>query len=249
MAATSKNPVSRKVGVAFAATHWSAVIEAGRPGSPRAEAALGELYQTYWYPLYAYIRARGHSPHDAQDLVQEFFCVLLRKNYLEAVSREKGRFRSYLIGALKHFLANAWHKSRREKRGGSQTFIALDEVMAEKRFGAEPRDEATPERLYERSWAALLLERVLGQLRAEHEGSGRIRHFGELKIFLSGEKSERSYAEIGARLAMSEAAVKVAVHRLRQRYRELLRREIAHTLANPGDIEDELRHLVRVLRG
>jgi RNA polymerase sigma factor (sigma-70 family) len=232
----------------FGTTHWSVVLQAAQPGSPRAEAAMAQLYRTYWPPLYSFIRARGYSPHDTQDLAQDFFYSLLKKNHLELVSKEKGRFRSYLLGALKHFLANDWHKMRREKRGGGQIHIALDEVM-DNQYGQEPGHEVTPEKLYERNWARVLLERVVGELRSEHEAAGKAPYFNELKTFLSGEKNVISYAEVGLRLNMSEAAIKVAVHRLRQRYRELLRREIANTVANPGEVEDELRHLLKVLRG
>ena len=233
----------------FATTHWSIVWQACQKDSPRAEAALGQLYTAYWYPLYAFIRGRGYDVHDAQDLAQDFFASLVKKNHLECVSREKGRFRSYLLGALKHFLANEWHKERWEKRGGGHTLIFFDEVLAENRYSQEPGHDATPEKIYERNWVSVLLERVLMSLRAEQEEAGKDRHFEELKIFLSGEKSPESYAEIAARLDMSEAAVKVAVHRLRQRYRELLRAEIANTVANPGEVEDELRYLLSVLRG
>ena len=233
----------------FATTHWSAVLEAGIKDSPRAEAALAELYRAYWYPLYAFVRGRGYEVHDAQDIAQDFFAALLKKNYLECVNRDKGRFRSYLLGALKHFLANEWHKKRREKRGGKHVFIAMEEVLAEDRWGQEPADESTPEKIYERNWAETLLERIVVQLRAEHERAGKGRHFEAFKVFLSGEKGQESYARIAVQLDMSEAAVKVAVHRLRQRYRELLRAEIASTVVNPGDIEDELRYLVSVLRG
>jgi len=250
MAITEENQVLLPPGTAhFATTHWSVVLQAGQKDSPRAQAALAQLYTAYWHPLHAFIRGRGYDVHDAQDLAQDFFAALLKRNHLECVSREKGRFRSYLLGALKHFLANEWHKVRREKRGGACTFIPLDDVLAEKRYRLETSHDATPERIYERNWAAVLLERVLASLRVEHEQAGKIRHFDELKIFLSGEKAGHSYAEIGACLEMSEAAVKVAVHRLRQRYRELLRAEIANTVANPGEVEDELRYLLSVLRG
>jgi RNA polymerase sigma factor (sigma-70 family) len=233
----------------FATTHWSAILEASQRNSPRADAAVSQLYTAYWYPLYAFIRGRGYDVHDAQDLAQDFFASLLKKNHFQSVTREKGRFRSYLLGALKHFLANEWHKARREKRGGGCAVIPLDEALAENRYSQEPSHDATPEKLFEQNWASVLLERVLMSLRAEQEGSGKGRHFDALKIFLTGEKSERSYAEIGAGLEMSEAAVKVAVHRLRERYRELLRAEIANTVANPGEVEDELRYLLTVLRG
>ena len=240
---------SKPVAAHFATTHWSIVLQACQKDSPRAEAALGQLYTAYWYPLYAFIRGRGYDVHDAQDLAQDFFASLLKKNHLECVSRDKGRFRSYLLGALKHFLANEWHKGRREKRGGGRALIPLDEVLAENRYSREPGHDATPEKIYERNWVTVLLERVLAALRAEQEEAGKSRHFEELKIFLSGEKTSLSYTEVGRRLDMSEAAVKVAVHRLRARYRELLRAEIANTVANPGEVEDELRHLLSVLRG
>ena len=215
--------------------------------SERAQAALARLYQAYWYPLYAFVRARGYSPHEAQDLAQDFFCSLLKRNSLHSVTKEKGRFRSYLIGAAKHFLANEWNKIHREKRGGAHTFVTLDDAFAESRFLKEAAHAETPETIYEKNWATVLLERVMAQLRREYEGA-KARQFEELKVCLSGEKSASSYAETAARLEMSEAAVKVAVHRMRARYRELLRKEISETVAHPGEVEDELRHLLNVLR-
>ena len=246
---SSENPMFSPGPAQFATTHWSVVLEAGMKDSPRAKAALAEIYRAYWYPLYAFVRGRGYELHDAQDIAQDFFAALLKKNYLECVNREKGRFRSYLLGALKHFLINEWHKARREKRGGKHTFITLDEMSAEDRWSQEPACDSTPEKIYERNWAETLLERIVVQLRAEHERAGKARHFEALKVFLSGEKGQESYARIAVQLDMSEAAVKVAVHRLRQRYRELLRAEIASTVVNPGEVEDELRYLVSVLRG
>ena len=233
----------------FATTHWSVVLQAGIKDSPRAEAALAEIYRAYWYPLYAFVRGRGYEMHDAQDIAQDFFAALLKKNYLDCVNRDKGRFRSYLLGALKHFLTNEWHKANREKRGGKHTLIALDEMLAEDRWKQEPAHDATPEKIYERNWAETLLERIVLRLRSEHDRAGKGRHFEVLKVFLSGEKNQESYARIALQLDMSAAAVKVAVYRLRQRYRELLRAEIASTVVHPGEVEDELRYLVAVLRG
>jgi RNA polymerase sigma-70 factor (ECF subfamily) len=234
-------------GVAFPTTHWSVVLATTHADSERAQAALARLYQAYWYPLYSFVRARGYPPHEAQDLAQDFFCSLLKRNSLQSVTKEKGRFRSYLMGAAKHFLANEWNKMRREKRGGAHTFVALDDALAESRFLKEPAHAETPETIYEKTWATVLLERVMTQLRREYEGA-KARQFEELKVCLSGEKSAASYAEIGARLEMSEAAVKVAVHRMRARYRELLCKEISDTVAHPAEIEDELKHLLNVLR-
>lgn len=231
----------------FATTHWSVVLAAGRRASPRSQEALAELCRTYWYPLYAYVRRVGHSPEDAQDLTQEFFARLLEKNYLAKVARDKGRFRSFLLASLKHFLANEWDKARAQKRGGGQSFIRLDDKAAESRYKLEPRDDASADRLYERRWALTLLDRVLARLRQEHTAAAKLKQFDALKAFLGGERGSEGYAAVGAALGMNEANVKVTVHRLRKRYRDLLRDEIAQTVANEAEIEDEIRHLFAAL--
>jgi RNA polymerase sigma factor (sigma-70 family) len=233
----------------FCTTHWSLVLEAGREHSPAAARALERLCGVYWYPLYAYVRRQGHGPEDAQDLVQEFFARLLERHYLRLADRNRGRFRTFLLTSLQHFLINDWRKTRREKRGGSQRCLSLDEEMAESRFAVEPRIEQPPDDLYDRGWAAVLLECALAALRSELEQSGKLALFERLKVFVWGEKNALSYSAMAGQLGLSEGAVKVAVHRLRQRYGELLRAEIAQTVTTPAEVEEELRYLASVIRG
>jgi RNA polymerase sigma-70 factor (ECF subfamily) len=233
----------------FATTHWSVVLRAGR--GEKAEdttAALGRLYQTYWYPLYAYVRRQGQDPQTAEDLVQEVFLALLDKNQLASVGPEKGRFRSYLLAAVNHLLANEWHKRHRQKRGGGQTPVALDALAAEERYRLEPTDDHAPDRLFERRWALALLDAVFARLRTEWQAAGKGPTFERLRVFLSGDSDSPGYASVGTELGWSEGATRVAVHRLRQQYRDSLREEIAQTIANPTEVEDELRHLLAVLR-
>ena len=230
----------------FATTHWSLVLAAG--GDTRgAQPALAALCDAYWYPLYAFIRRQGLAPHDAQDLTQEFFARLIEKEWLGAVQRERGRFRSWLLAALKHFLANEWDKSRARKRGGGVQFVSIDDATAESRYAQEPADLATADRLYDRRWALTLLDRVLARLREEMAAAGKTAHFDALKFCLTGERA--AYAEVALALAMSEGAVKVAVHRLRERYRQLIRAEIAETVATPAEVDAEMRDLLAVLSG
>lgn len=240
------NPTQTRAGQ-FTSTHWSVVLLAGQRATPQGDEALAKLCQTYWYPLYAYVRRQGVEPHDAQDLTQEFFARLLAKNYLGQVRREKGKFRSFLLASLKHFLANEWDRARAQKRGGGKTIVSLDDPSVETRYGLEPADVLTAEKIYERRWALTLLDQVLAGLRDEYARSGRAGVFEQLKEFLTGGKGSVSYAEVAERLRMTEGAVKVAVHRLRRRYRELLRAEVAHTVASPGEIDDEIRHLFAAL--
>lgn len=228
----------------FVTTHWSVVLGARAADSKHAQAALETLCRTYWYPLYAFVRRLGHKPHDAEDLVQSFFAQCLEKNYLTAADRQKGRFRSFLLVALKRFLANEWDRARTRKRGGDRTFISLD---AEQRYAAEPADTLSADKLFERRWALTLLEKVLAQLQGEQEATGRLTTFKELQPLLISTDRGVAYAELGKRLGLTEGAVKVAVHRLRQRYRELLEREIANTVASPDEVEEERRYLLRVL--
>ncbi len=224
------------------------VLAAGHREPARARAALATLCQTYWYPLYAYVRHRGRSPHDAQDLTQAFFVHLLEKNALCHIQREGGKFRSYLLTALNHFLVDEWKKARAQKRDVGQV-VSLDAQEAETRFGREPADIATPERLFQQNWALALLDSVYERLRLEYEGGGKARLFEELRFCLTGERSSLPYVELAKRLKLTESAVKVTVHRLRQRYRGLLREEVAHTVASKDEIEDELRSLFRALAG
>jgi RNA polymerase sigma-70 factor (ECF subfamily) len=231
----------------FVTTHWSLVLAAGRTDTTRAQDALAKLCQTYWYPLYAYVRRRGFSPHDAEDLTQGFFAQLLHGNHLEKAQRERGRFRGFLLASLNHFISDEWDRMRAKKRGGGQAPISLNAEAAESRYRLEPPDTLTAERTYERRWALTLLDTVLQALEREHELAGKRAPFDELRFCLTGERSKLPYAELAVRLGMSEAAVKVAVYRLRQRYRELLRAEIANTVSSPEEVEDELQHLFAVL--
>jgi RNA polymerase sigma-70 factor (ECF subfamily) len=234
---------------AFLTTHWSVVLAAGQPDTTKAYDALARLCQTYWHPLYAYVRRLGYSPHDAQDLTQEFFARLLARNSLAGADESRGRFRSYLLASLKHFLANEWDKARAQKRGGGQVPIPIDPASAETGCVFEPADPVTAEKIYERRWALTLLDLVLRRLRQEYAVTGREKLFEELKPTLTEARRSVRYAEIAIRLGSSEGAVKVAVHRLRQRYREVLRAEIADTVAGPGEVEDELRNLFAALAG
>lgn len=232
----------------FATTQWSAVLAAGEDSSPTSRRALEQLCATYWYPFYAYVRRQGHSFADAQDLTQEFFARLLDRKYLRLADRNRGRFRTFLLTSLKHFLINEWSKVNREKRGGGQKILSLDEEMAESRFAAEPAVDRPPDALYDWGWAAILLERTLAALRAEFKESGKQDVFERLKVFVWGEKNAMPYAAMAEQLGMTEGAVKVAVHRLRQRYGELLRAEVAQTVTTPVEVDEELRYLVSVIR-
>jgi RNA polymerase sigma-70 factor (ECF subfamily) len=232
---------------AFVTTHWSVVLTARRSDTTRAQAALARLCQAYWYPLYAYVRRRGYAAHDAQDLTQEFFARLLEQNWLAQADRERGRFRTFLLAALSHFLANEWDKARAQKRGGAVQFVPLQLDSAETRYGQEPADPVTPEQCFERRWAVALLEEVLNRLREEHLAAGTAEMFDVLKPCLVGDRQAQPYAALATQLGMTEGAVKVAVHRLRQRYRQLLREEIANTVATPEEVTDEMHHLFAVL--
>lgn len=233
----------------FVTTHWSLVLAAGQTQGAAAERALAKLCESYWYPLYAYLRRHGRTPHDAQDLTQEFFARLLEKNYLSEARRERGKFRSFLLTSLNHFLANEWDRMGAQKRGGGQTLISLDAESAESRYRLEPEDAATPDRIFERRWAITLLDRVLRILQREYEMADRREFFDRLKFSLTGERSALPYAELAAQMGMTEGAIKSAVHRLRGRYREILYEEIANTVSSPEEVEDEIRHLFKVLAG
>jgi RNA polymerase sigma-70 factor (ECF subfamily) len=232
----------------FAATHWTVVLAAAGGGSPsRAGEAMAELCRTYWYPLYAYVRRRKYDAHEAEDLTQEFFARLLAKNFLADVDRRKGKFRAFLLTALKHFLVNEWHRSHSQKRGGEAIIISLDTSMAESRYRLEPFHNLTPERLFERQWVLTVLDRVLVGLHAELAAEGKQAIFDGLKQFLTSERRPASYAQVADELGMTEGAVKTAAHRLRRRYRELLRQEIAQTVASPDEIDEEIRYLLSCL--
>jgi RNA polymerase sigma factor (sigma-70 family) len=231
----------------FVTTHWSWVLTARHGDSSRARAALEKLCHTYWYPLYAFVRRMGQSPHDAEDSVQGFFAVCLEKKYLEAADETKGRFRSFLLVALKRFLANERDKALTRKRGGAQVHIALDALTAEQRYALEPANRLSADKLYERRWALTLLDQVITRLQSEQAAAGRDAVFEQLKEFLTSPGRGTPYSELATRLGLSEGAVKVAIHRLRQRYRELLEEEIAHTVSAPEEIQEERRHLLSAL--
>lgn len=241
----------------FATTRWTVVLGASGADTPHARVALEDLCRTYWRPVYAFVRRQGHRPHDAQDLTQEFFGRLLAAGSLGQVDPARGRFRSFLLASLKHHLANAWDRAQALKRGGAFRIVPLEAQAAadETRCGAaeEVPDvtgaAASPERAYDRQWALALLDRVMDRLRAEHETAGKVTFFEQLRVTLTADRGSVPYVELGARLGLSEGAVKVAVHRLRARYRELLREEIAGTLEDPARVDEELRDLFAALAG
>jgi RNA polymerase sigma factor (sigma-70 family) len=231
----------------FVTTHWSVVLSAREKDSPQSAAALETLCRAYWYPLYAYVRRQGHSPHDAQDLTQGFFARLLQKDYLKAAAREKGRFRTFLMMALKRFLANEWDRLRAQKRGGGQAVMSLDTESAEERYRIEPAEGATADRIFERRWALTLLDQTMARLREEFTAAGKVEEFAHLKECLTADRGEISYAAVAGKLGQSEATARVAVHRLRKRFRELFREEIAQTVSSAEEIEGEVRYLMGVL--
>jgi len=219
------------------------VLTAGQRHTPQADRALEELCRTYWFPLYAYVRRRGYAKEDAEDLVQAFFTRFLARNYLEGLSAERGRFRAFLLASLKHFLANEWDKSQREKRGGGMTILSLDWQTADTQFQIAATGEPSPDKAFDREWALALLAKVIERLQAECAADGKARLFDQLKVFLAAGKSETAQAEIAKALGMEEGAVRVAIHRLRKRYRVLLREEIAQTLSEPAMVDEEMRAL------
>jgi RNA polymerase sigma factor (sigma-70 family) len=231
----------------FATTHWSMVLAAGHSSGPGAQEALEKLCRGYWYPLYVYVRRQVQNPHDAQDLTQEFFARLLEKKYLRLADPDRGKFRGFLLKSLKHFLVNEWEKARTQKRGGRHSFIHLDADIAESRYAAEPIQTLTLDQVYEKRWAVTLIEVVLARLRETYATTDRLPIFEALKAFIWGEQTTLCYAEVAPQLGLSEGAIKVAVYRLRARYRELLRAEIAQTVATPGEVDEELQHLISVL--
>jgi len=223
------------------------VLSAARNDTPKSQAALEKLCQAYWYPLYAYVRRRGHPAQDAQDLTQAFFARLLERNWVGDADRERGRFRTFLLTAMSRFLADEWDKVRAQKRGGGIAHLPVQLDTAETRYGHEPVDNCTPEQCYERRWALALLDTVLQGLRAEYEREGNGELFATLNSSLIGGRESQPYVQLAAKLGMNEGAVKVAVHRLRKRYRQLLRAEIAETMVGTENLDEELRHLVAVL--
>jgi RNA polymerase sigma-70 factor (ECF subfamily) len=231
----------------FVTTHWSVVLGAQDKDSPDSGAALEKLCRTYWYPLYAHVRRLGHSLPDAEDLTQEFFARLLQKDYLQAADRAKGRFRTFLLVALDRFLANEWDRMRAQKRGGGCKVVPLDTTLAERLYAEQSVADSSPEREYERRWALTLVEQAVGRLRTEYAQSGKAAEFARLKGFLTAERGCIPYGLVAGDLGVSEGAARVMVHRLRRRFREIFREEVLHTLADPEDLAEELRHLMAVL--
>jgi RNA polymerase sigma-70 factor (ECF subfamily) len=231
----------------FATTHWSVVVLAGQQQSAGSADALELLCRRYWPPVYAFVRRRGHGLADAQDLTQEFFARLLGRNFVQTADASKGKFRTFLLTAVNRFLINDRERAQAQKRGGCHAHFSLDDVRAEDGFRVEPADDATPETIYERRWAETVLEAVLTRLRQEYENAGEHERFEILKPFLTHEKQPKAGAQLAAQLGISESSAYSAVHRLRKRYGELLREEIAQTVTRPEEIEEELRYLVQVL--
>lgn len=219
------------------------MLAAGRRSTPQADVALEALCRTYWYPLYVYVRRQTSTREDAEDLTQSFFARFLEKNYLEGLSSDKGKFRAFLLAALKHFLANEWDRANRQKRGSGVALFSLDWQSADTRYQIDPADNLSPDKLYDRAWAVTLLERVITRLRQERDAGGKGRLFEQLKPFLMIGKNAMPYAQAAATLGLTEGAVRVGVHRLRRRYRELLREEIAQTLADPAQAGEEMQAL------
>jgi RNA polymerase sigma-70 factor (ECF subfamily) len=232
----------------FATTQWSLVLAAGDRGSPAAEEALASLCSVYWYPVFAFVRRRGYSSDEAQDLTQSFFARLIEKNDLGDADQSRGRFRSFLLTACRHFLANEWDRTRRLKRGGNWVRIPVDVALAEGRYQRALASSETPEQLYDRQWCLTLLEGVLDTLRQEYAAAGKERLFARLHGFLTFDDSAGTYADAARDLEMTPAAVKVAAYRLRRRYRDTLRRCIADTVAADSEVDDEIRHLLRTLQ-
>ena len=221
------------------------MLAAGGPHADgRRQRALEELARIYWFPLYAFVRRQGHSPHAAEDLTQEFFALLVEKHRLRHVDQSKGKFRSFLLASIKHFLVNEYDKSRAQKRGGPNRILALDAFDAEARYAIEPTDDMTPERLFEQRWAWAVLDEVLSRLRGQYAAKGQIALFEALKGALTQRPGDGQYDEVARTLGMTPGAIAVAVHRLRGRYRKLLRDEIAQTVAEPGLIDDEVKYLL-----
>jgi RNA polymerase sigma factor (sigma-70 family) len=240
---SSSVPASRGGDGCFVTTHWSVVLSAQGQQGGDPSAALETLCRSYWYPLYAYARRLGHSPADAEDLTQGFFARLLEKDYLKAAAQEKGRFRTFLLTALKRYLANEWDRQHAQKRGGFAVSVPIDQQVAETRFAMEPAHTVAPDVLFDRQWAMTLLEQTLAQLQQEYVATGRATLFEHLRSCLARDEAALPYAEMARQLNLTEAAFKMAVHRVRNRYRDLLREQIAQTVSTPEEIEEEIRHL------
>lgn len=241
--ATDDSRFSAEKAGAFSTTHWSVVLGAARNDPASATAALERLCRIYWPPIYAFIRRRGSGPHDAEDLTQAFFAFVLENEFLKKVDRSKGKFRTFLLASLTNFLNNEWDKRQTLKRGGQHQIISLDEAAAEGLYLREPEESLTPEKLFERRWARALIEQVLARLKQEYAAGGKVDLFARLEPALTGDVAAGAYAQWAAALNMTEGAVKVALHRLRRRFGEVLRSEIAHTVSSPEEIDEEIRHL------
>lgn len=247
MSTTSRTgPVQRPL---FVTTQWSTVLRAGHGHTTHAREALEKLCRTYWYPIYACVRRRGHSPEDSQDLTQAFFLRLLEQQSLANANPNLGRFRSFLVGALNHFLIDEWKKARTQRRGGGRQILSLDWAAAEQRFDLEPADNATPDKAFDRNWATALLDEVLKQLEVEYKREGKLAMYTALKQTLTGARQSQPYANLAEQLGMAEGAVRVAVHRLRKRYRALLEAEIAHTVSSQEEVKDEMAFLFQTMAG
>jgi DNA-directed RNA polymerase specialized sigma24 family protein len=246
-AADQNHPGNTALGARFAATSWTNVLAAQQRGSPEAEAALEKLCGAYWYPLYAYLRRKGHDPHKAQDLTQEFLYRLIRENYLGAADRRRGKFRSFLLAALNHFVSNQRDYERAVKRGGRMTFVSLDDTSSETRFLREPASQSSPEKIFERNWFLALFDTALARLREEQAAAGRAELFDQVKQFMVEDAEAGDYDAAATRMSMTPNAVAVTVHRLRERYKKLVREEILRTVADPSEIEEELRRFFAAL--
>jgi RNA polymerase sigma-70 factor (ECF subfamily) len=234
---------------AFPNTRWSLVLAATGKEAPESAAALESLCRAYWYPLYAYVRRRGQSPQDAQDLTQEFFCRLLEKRWLDSADRAKGRLRAFLVVALKNFLSKEWRRASAQRRGGGHSQAPLDTALAESRYAAEAPAKLEPDAAFDREWALTLLDLTVNRLRAEFAAAGRPDDFEALKGCLLAERGGIDYAALAGRMGLNEGAARVAAHRLRRRFRQVYREEISQTLADSADLEGELRHLAAALAG
>jgi RNA polymerase sigma-70 factor (ECF subfamily) len=237
----------REAGPGFATTHWSNVFSAGQAGSPERDIALERLCRTYWYPLYSFVRRRGFNAHEAQDLTQGFFARFLEKNYVAEADAAKGRFRTFLLNCLQSYLANEWDRKNAQKRGGGAQIISIDAQSADERYQLEPVTELTPERIFEKQWLEALLESVLHRLREEFIAAERAGQFDLLKIYLVDERGAVPFSEMAAKLGVTESALKGVVRRMRQRYRDLFREEIAQTVLNPREVDAELQHLIGLI--
>ncbi len=245
---SADDPIARTA-AQFATTHWSVVLAAGGSASADASAALEELCRSYWFPLYAWVRRAGRTVEDAEDLVQGFFAYILERHVLDKARQEAGRFRSYLLTTFRHYLSQEYKREHARKRGGDRAVVSLDIARAERWLLAEPSTNLSPDIVYERHWASTVVNEALELLRQEYQTDGKGRLFDAIHPYLQGERGQRSYAELGAALGLSESAVKSSVFRLRRRSRELLRAVVARTVSDPREVDEELRQLMTILSG